>query len=62
MKYFLRQAGFEPAHPEITRLKLVVLDHSTIDAKRKFSHFYYYRRKKNKKLHLHYITITHSKK
>ena len=23
MKYFLRQAGFEPAHPEITRLKLV---------------------------------------
>ena len=31
--YYLRQAGFEPAHPEITRLKLVVLDHSTIDAK-----------------------------
>lgn len=29
----MRQAGFEPAHPEITRLKLVVLDHSTIDAK-----------------------------
>jgi hypothetical protein len=28
----MRQAGFEPAHPEITRLKLVVLDHSTIDA------------------------------
>ena len=30
---YMRQAGFEPAHPEITRLKLVVLDHSTIDAK-----------------------------
>ncbi len=29
----MREAGFEPAHPEITRLKLVVLDHSTIRAK-----------------------------
>lgn len=29
----MRQAGFEPAHPEITRLKLVALDHSAIDAK-----------------------------
>lgn len=58
----MREAGFEPAHPEIVGLKSTALDHSAIRAKRRFSHFYYYRRKKNKKLHLHYITITHSKK
>ena len=28
----MRQAGFEPAHPEITRLKLVAIDHSAIRA------------------------------
>ncbi len=29
----MREAGFEPAHPEITRLKLVAIDHSAIRAK-----------------------------
>ena len=29
----LRQAGFEPAHPEIVGLKSTALDHSAIDAK-----------------------------
>ena len=29
----MRQAGFEPAHPEITRLKLVAIDPSAIRAK-----------------------------
>ena len=55
MKYFLRQAGFEPAHPEITRLKLVVLDRSTIDAKRNFSHFYYYRHSEKKTSYIYNI-------
>jgi hypothetical protein len=29
----MRQAGFEPAHPEIVGLKSTALDHSAIDAK-----------------------------
>ena len=28
----MREAGFEPAHPEITELKPVALDHSAIHA------------------------------
>ena len=28
----MREAGFEPAHPEITELKPVALDHSAIRA------------------------------
>ena len=31
----MREAGFEPAHPEITRLKLVAIDHSAIRANMK---------------------------
>ena len=49
----MREAGFEPAHPEIVGLKSTALDHSAIRAKRRFSHFYYYHhiaaiQKKNK--------------
>jgi hypothetical protein len=29
----MRQAGFEPAHPEIVGLKSTALDHSAIGAK-----------------------------
>ena len=29
----MREAGFEPAHPEIVGLKSTALDHSAIDAK-----------------------------
>ena len=56
----MREAGFEPAHPEIVGLKSTALDHSAIRAKRRLSHVYYYRRKKNKKLHLHHVAFTHS--
>ena len=38
----MREAGFEPAHPEIVGLKSTALDHSAIRAKRRLSHFYYY--------------------
>ena len=31
--YYLREAGFEPAHPEIVGLKSTALDHSAIRAK-----------------------------
>ena len=30
--YYLREAGFEPAHPEIVGLKSTALDHSAIRA------------------------------
>ena len=30
---FMREAGFEPAHPEIVGLKSTALDHSAIRAK-----------------------------
>ena len=58
----MREAGFEPAHPEIVGLKSTALDHSAIRAKRRFVTFLLLSpfRKKNK-LHLQYITITHSK-
>ena len=32
VKKKMREAGFEPAHPEITELKPVALDHSAIHA------------------------------
>jgi hypothetical protein len=59
----MREAGFEPAHPEIVGLKSTALDHSAIRAKWRLSHFYYYRhiQKNNKKLHLHHVAFTHSK-
>ena len=60
----MREAGFEPAHPEIVGLKSTALDHSAIRAKRSCHIFIiivpFFR--KQQKLHLHYITITHSKK
>ena len=62
----MREAGFEPAHPEIVGLKSTALDHSAIRAKRSCHIFIIIAilppfRKKNKKLHLHYIAFTHSK-
>ena len=35
----MREAGFEPAHPEIVGLKSTALDHSAIRAKRRFVTF-----------------------
>ena len=37
----MRQAGFEPAHPEIVGLKSTALDHSAIDATL-YKHFIFF--------------------
>ena len=51
----MREAGFEPAHPEIVGLKSTALDHSAIRAKRRLSHFYYYRHSENNKSYIYII-------
>ena len=53
----MREAGFEPAHPEIVGLKSTALDHSAIRAKRRFSHFYYYRHSEKKTKSCIYIIL-----
>ena len=60
----MREAGFEPAHPEIVGLKSTALDHSAIRAKWRFVTFLLllsHSSEKQQKLHLHYIAFTHSK-
>jgi hypothetical protein len=38
----MREAGFEPAHPEIVGLKSTALDHSAIRAKLPFLFFLFF--------------------
>ena len=51
----MREAGFEPAHPEIVGLKSTALDHSAIRAKRRCHIFIIIAIQKNNKSYIYII-------